>query len=198
MDNFESNNLQICLGSIPDTDGFFSGVLKTPTIIIDDQLVRIRNHVVVSLPTSKIKSYKIAIGALHPRKENFSTIIPLDLDELDTFVYIDGCLTDIILKPFDHQVSVHYLKIPENTKQTEHYHPDDRLGLILSGKGKLVLENNGTYDILELEENVQFFIRKMQKHYFFTDQEPLELLSVHPNSIIHDDTKTIMLDNTKF
>lgn len=74
---------------------------------------------------------------------------------------------------------VNYVHFPANMYQTLHTHPSHRVGLVLSGNGKIELDNNEYFDIRQGEA---FFMRRNELHNFITDKEPVILFVFAPDS----------------
>ncbi len=93
--------------------------------------------------------------------------------------YIDGCTDSLLIPPvLRGDACLNLLHIPAHTKQSQHTHPSERLGLILSGSGLCVTPEES----IELSPQQVFRIRTGGQHSFHTADQDLRVLAYHPES----------------
>jgi hypothetical protein len=94
--------------------------------------------------------------------------------------YIDGCTTTILCPPprvLDPVLNL--LCFPAGTKQTMHFHPTPRLGLVFQGKGRCVRPKA---EDVPLTPGTIFYLEENLAHSFHTDSEEMHLIAFHPDS----------------
>ena len=98
--------------------------------------------------------------------------------------YIDGCTDSLLIPPVMlGDPCLNLLYFPPNIDQTMHTHPSDRIGIIMSGKGKCVAVNNDVEESIDLIPGMLFCIHANGKHKFQTPYgEDLRVLAFHPDS----------------
>ena len=102
------------------------------------------------------------------------------LEKKGRLKYIDNC-TDTILysPPLKGDPCLNFLHFPEHIDQTEHFHPSLRCGIVSSGRGVCIVEDQ-TYS---LEAGTIFFIPADLVHKFCTNGESdLNVIAFHPDS----------------
>lgn len=93
--------------------------------------------------------------------------------------YIDGCSdTLLVCPPVLGEPCLNLLHLPPGTRQTEHTHPSDRIGIILRGNG--VCRAAG--DDVPLSPRMFWYIPAGLAHSFHTDALSLDVLAWHPDS----------------
>ena len=111
--------------------------------------------------------------------------------------YIDGCTDSLILSPpRKGNPCLNLLYFPPGVDQTAHTHPSDRVGVVLSGRGKCVYdEDNKTVDLVP---GMIFCIHTNGYHKFQTPYgEELRVLAYHPETDFGpDDENHPMLNRT--
>lgn len=101
----------------------------------------------------------------------------LDMGNLS---YIDGGTNTTAINPGRlGDPVINYVHFPAGMYQTLHTHPSHRVGLILSGNGKIELDNNQYF---EVNEGEAFYMRRNCLHNFITENEPVILLVFAPDS----------------
>ncbi|RSZ58883.1 cupin domain-containing protein [Massilia atriviolacea] len=74
---------------------------------------------------------------------------------------------------------VNYVHFPAHMYQTLHTHPSHRIGLILSGNGRIELDNQEFFNV---EEGSAFFMRRNELHNFITTDQAVVLFVFAPDS----------------
>jgi mannose-6-phosphate isomerase-like protein (cupin superfamily) len=75
------------------------------------------------------------------------------------------------------------LYFPPGIDQTAHTHPSDRIGIVMSGRGRCVYWENGVELTQELEPGMLWVIHTDGVHKFQTPHgEHLRVLAYHPDS----------------
>lgn len=74
---------------------------------------------------------------------------------------------------------INYVHFPAKMFQTLHTHPSHRVGMVLSGAGRVELDND---EFFPLETGECFFMRRNTLHNFITDDEPVILYVWAPDS----------------
>jgi len=93
--------------------------------------------------------------------------------------YIDGCSDTLLICPTRlGEPCLNHLHIPPHTDQTQHTHPSDRIGVILTGYGHC-LADGVRYP---LEAGMGWYIPAGCKHSFFTQSTALDVIAWHPDS----------------
>ena len=98
--------------------------------------------------------------------------------------YIDGCTDSLLIPPVMlGEPCLNLLYFPPNIDQTMHTHPSDRIGLIMSGKGRCIAVNDGVEQSIELVAGTMFCIHAEGHHKFQTPYgEDMRVLAYHPDS----------------
>lgn len=105
--------------------------------------------------------------------------VQTDLD-MGNLSYMDGGTNTTAVNPGRlGDPVVNYVHFPENMYQTLHTHPSHRIGLILKGNGKIELNNNEYFDVVE---GSAFYMRRNELHNFITGKEPVILFVFAPDS----------------
>jgi quercetin dioxygenase-like cupin family protein len=95
--------------------------------------------------------------------------------------YIDGCSDTVLVAPVVRgDPCLNLLVLPAGTRQTDHHHPSDRIGLVLSGHGTCVV--GGPAERHELGPGVVFSLPAGATHRFETTTSALRLVAWHPDS----------------
>ena len=95
--------------------------------------------------------------------------------------YIDGCTDSLLVSPVAMgDPCLNLLYFPPGVFQTMHTHPSDRIGMVLSGRGRCHTREAET---IELEEGMIFCIHAGGEHNFSTPyDDELRVLAYHPES----------------
>lgn len=102
-----------------------------------------------------------------------------DLD-MGNLSYMDGGTNTTAINPGRlGDPVINYVHFPAGMYQTLHTHPSHRVGLILSGNGKIELDNNQYF---EVKQGDAFYMRRNCLHNFITTNEPVILLVFAPDS----------------
>ena len=98
--------------------------------------------------------------------------------------YIDGCTDSLLISPVMlGEPCLNLLYFPPGIDQTAHTHPSDRIGIVMSGKGRCVYYEDGLEKIIELEAGMIWVIHTDGVHKFQTPHgEHLRVLAYHPDS----------------
>ena len=98
--------------------------------------------------------------------------------------YIDGCTDSLLIPPVMlGDPCLNLLYFPADIDQTMHTHPSDRIGIIMSGRGKCVAINDYVENAIDLVPGMIFCIHAGGKHKFQTPYgEHLRVLAFHPDS----------------
>jgi quercetin dioxygenase-like cupin family protein len=98
--------------------------------------------------------------------------------------YIDGCTDSLLIPPVMlGDPCLNLLYFPADIDQTMHTHPSDRIGVIMSGKGKCVAVNNDSKELIDLVPGMIFCIHANGEHKFQTPYgEHMRVLAFHPDS----------------
>jgi len=94
--------------------------------------------------------------------------------------YIDGCTDTLLFGP--HRLGdpcLNSLHFPKGTKQTQHLHPDIRMGVVLSGEG--VAFREGVWS-QPLKEGSIFYLPEGETHSFETGDSSMTVIAYHPTS----------------
>jgi hypothetical protein len=106
--------------------------------------------------------------------------------------YIDGCTDSLLIPPVKKgDACFNLLYFPKHIVQTQHTHPDKRIGMIVSGRGKCITP----WGNIELSPGQVFIIKeegiKVQykgifaltgTHSFETDDSEMRVVAFHPTS----------------
>ncbi len=98
--------------------------------------------------------------------------------------YIDGCTDTLLASPVRYgDPCLNLLYFPSGIDQTAHTHPSDRIGMIMSGKGRCHAWNNGVEEVIDLIPGMIFCIHTDGPHKFSTPYgEDMRVLAYHPDS----------------
>lgn len=98
--------------------------------------------------------------------------------------YIDGCTDSLLIAPVMlGDPCLNLLYFPPNIDQTAHTHPSDRIGIVMSGKGRCIATNDGVEETIELEAGMIWVIHTDGVHKFQTPYgEHMRVLAYHPDS----------------
>ena len=98
--------------------------------------------------------------------------------------YIDGCTDSLLIPPVKFgDPCLNLLFFPEGIDQTAHTHPSDRIGMIMSGKGRCHAWNDGVEEIIDLVPGMIFCIHTDGPHKFSTPYgQHMRVLAYHPDS----------------
>ena len=93
--------------------------------------------------------------------------------------YVDGCSDTLLLSPpRKGEPCLNHLHIPKGVKQRQHYHPSDRVGIILAGSG-VCCADEGDF---ALTPGSCWLIPAGSNHHFETHAETLDVITWHPDS----------------
>lgn len=93
--------------------------------------------------------------------------------------YIDGCSDSLLISPVvKGDPCLNLLRIPQGIDQTEHTHPSDRIGAIISGHG-ICRTREG---IVDLRAGCFFVLPADCLHSFHTPNDELRIVVYHPDS----------------
>lgn len=97
--------------------------------------------------------------------------------------YIDGCTDSLLISPVKlGDPCLNLLYFPANTDQTMHTHPSNRIGMILSGNGVCVTEDDRGTTRTPLQPGMLFCIHTGGFHKFQTFDSHMRVLAYHPDS----------------
>lgn len=99
--------------------------------------------------------------------------------------YIDGCTDSLLAAPLKWgDPCLNLLYFPPDIDQTAHTHPSDRIGMVLSGKGRCVhTDDEGNETVTDLVPGMLFCIHTDGSHKFQTPYgEHMRVLAYHPDS----------------
>lgn len=102
------------------------------------------------------------------------------IEEKGRLTYIDGCTDSLLCSPpICGDPCLNLLHFPPNINQTMHTHPSTRTGIVSSGNGFCVTEN----EEISLKPGQIFYLPRNTKHNFKTDSKNvLNVISYHPDS----------------
>lgn len=101
-------------------------------------------------------------------------------EERGRLCYIDGCSDTVLVQPVVRgDPCLNLLHLPAGTVQTDHDHPSIRVGLVLSGVGRCVIERD---EVTALEAGTAFVLPARVTHRFETGGKPLRIVAWHPDS----------------
>lgn len=94
--------------------------------------------------------------------------------------YIDGCTDSLLVPPMMMgDPCLNLLYFPPGIDQTEHTHPSDRIGMIMSGRGECIADGK----VIELTAGMIFCVHTDGPHKFRTlFGEEMRVLAYHPDS----------------
>lgn len=102
------------------------------------------------------------------------------VEEKGRLSYIDGCTDTLILPPARAgDPCLNSLHFPPDINQTQHLHPDVRVGVVLSGEGKGYREGHWEVD---LTPGCMFILPESEIHSFKTDKLPMRVIAYHPTT----------------
>lgn len=107
------------------------------------------------------------------------------LEWMGRLLYIDGCTDSLLVPPIKlGDPCLNLLYFPPGTDQTMHTHPSDRIGMILSGVGECLTEDEHgkPADRIPLTERMLFAIHAGGRHKFRTGKHGMRVLAYHPDS----------------
>lgn len=94
-------------------------------------------------------------------------------------LYIDGATDTLLIPPvMKGDPCLNALYFPADINQTQHTHPSIRVGIIISGRGECITEN----EIFTLEPGQVFVIPANGLHSFRTTDSPMSVIAFHPDS----------------
>lgn len=100
--------------------------------------------------------------------------------------YIDGCTDSLLIAPPKKgDPCLNLLYFPSGIDQTEHTHPSDRIGMVMSGRGRCVHRPAPDAEpiLTDLRPGMAFCIHTDGLHKFQTPYgEPMRVLAYHPDS----------------
>jgi len=122
-------------------------------------------------------AFVVRYPGLRLEEQRYFTQKNLDIGNLS---YIDGGTNTTAINPGRlGDPVVNYVHFPSSMYQTLHTHPSHRVGLILSGNGKVELNNKEMFNV---EEGSAFFMRRNELHNFITADVPVVLFVFAPDS----------------
>ena len=93
--------------------------------------------------------------------------------------YIDGCSDSLLIYPPRlGDPCMNILWFPHNVRQTMHLHPSIRLAIVVSGTGRAITPDGE----LPLRAGSVFRLTEMSQHCFYTDDEPMGIITYHPDT----------------
>lgn len=93
--------------------------------------------------------------------------------------YIDGCSDTLLYAPLVlGDPCLNHLHFPVKIKQTAHTHPSTRAGIIASGQGVCVVDQQE----IALSVGTLFYIAKNTEHCFVTRENTMDVIAYHPDS----------------
>jgi mannose-6-phosphate isomerase-like protein (cupin superfamily) len=105
------------------------------------------------------------------------------LEDQGRLRYIDGCTDSLLIPPVKlGDPCLNLLYFPPDTDQTMHTHPSDRIGMILSGQGVCVTQDERGELETPLVPGMIFCIHTGGKHKFRTLDSPMRVLAYHPDT----------------
>jgi quercetin dioxygenase-like cupin family protein len=105
------------------------------------------------------------------------------LEERGRLRYIDGCTDSLLIAPVRRgDPCMNLLFFPPGIDQTAHTHPSDRIGMVLSGHGTCVYDNDGEDREALLVPGIIFCIHSGGRHKFRTSKGSMRVLAYHPDS----------------
>ncbi len=93
--------------------------------------------------------------------------------------YVDGCSDTLLIPPSRlGEPCLNLLHMPVGTNQRMHFHPSDRVGVILRGQGECITDQW----MKPLRAGQGWLIPEMTNHCFRTDTSPMDVIAWHPDS----------------
>lgn len=98
--------------------------------------------------------------------------------------YIDGCTDSLLVPPVKMgDPCLNLLHFPAGIEQTAHDHPSDRIGMIMSGRGRCHFWENDKEQVIDLVAGMIFCVHTGGRHKFSTPYgSELRVLAYHPDS----------------
>jgi len=117
-------------------------------------------------------------------KYNGMFVIGGPIEKEGRLKYIDGCTDSLLASPVKMgDPCLNLLYFPPDIDQTAHTHPSDRIGMIMSGKGRCHAWNNGVEEVIDLVPGMIFCIHTEGYHKFSTPYgQDMRVLAYHPDS----------------
>jgi mannose-6-phosphate isomerase-like protein (cupin superfamily) len=101
------------------------------------------------------------------------------VEETGRLKYVSGCSDTLLLSPPRRgDPCLNHLHIPAKIIQTTHYHPSDRVGIILRGGGVCRADGRA----YELRPGLAWHIPAELDHNFESDANGLDVITWHPDS----------------
>ena len=85
----------------------------------------------------------------------------------------------LVMPPLKGDPCLNHLHIVPRTLQQEHYHPSDRIGLVVRGFGTAVYSDGHLFD---LKPGVSWRLPAGEVHHFETGEHSLDIIVYHPDS----------------
>lgn len=171
--------------TLPDGQSHFGYICGTSAVAMNpDATLVIPRDFYFSLPGRTSISlgdggYGIVVSAYDYR----SYTMMGHLEEQGRLRYIDGCTDSLLIAPIKKgDPCLNLLYFPPMTDQTMHTHPSDRIGLILSGRGVCVTEDERGHLETPLIPGMLFCIHTGGQHKFRTEDHSMRVLAFHPDS----------------
>jgi len=94
--------------------------------------------------------------------------------------YIDGCSDTSLLPPARYgDANLNYLHFPPNIDQTQHLHPDIRMGIVLAGSG--IAWQHEKWE-KKMVAGAMFCLEESEIHSFKTKESFMDVVAWHPTS----------------
>ena len=101
------------------------------------------------------------------------------LETTGRLLYIDGCRDSLLIPPVRKgDPCLNALYFPPGINQTPHTHPSMRVGMIVSGRGECITED----EVIPLEPGQVFVIPAGGLHSFRTEDSQMVVCAYHPDS----------------
>lgn len=101
------------------------------------------------------------------------------IESTGRLLYIDGCRDSLLIPPvMKGDPCLNALYFPAGINQTPHTHPSMRIGIIVSGRGECITED----EVKPLEPGQVFVIPSGGLHSFRTEDSPMIVCAYHPDS----------------
>ena len=109
----------------------------------------------------------------------------------DRMPYLDGGQAAVLVAPENiGDPCINLLIVPPNKKQTAHFHPSDRVGVVLQGSAVCSTFENvdrlrdfGGWQEHAMQEGELFLLPAGKLHKFTTGKDPLTAFTFHPDSL---------------
>jgi len=129
----------------------------------------------------RLGGYCQGIIVSRPGYQGFLTMGKLEYE--GRLRYINGCTDSLLVAPIKlGDPCLNLLYFPENTDQTMHTHPSDRIGMVLSGGGQCISEDERGTIVTPLTAGMLFCIHTGGHHKFRTFHGHMRVLAYHPDS----------------